>query len=218
MKSVKKRIALLSLCVLLSFFMVCAMWLDNAFSPRTEEGMEQRMARQHMLADFQLVAEGTEFGRVYKSGEELVLFDSFSRLVFYPLEGRAAFFPGTVVFWSPEPEDDPDCRAMELYAYDEVEGAASVELEFWLRDEASEGGEIFEGSYNPQCTEYSDGLAIFLLAQSEPDLREFEAFNALSTGAVFGNAVNGISYRATLRYYDAGGRLLDEVVREMFWR
>ena len=218
MKSVKKRAALLAACLLLSILMVCAMWLDNAFSPRTEEGMEQRRAKQYMLTDFQLVAEGTAFDRVYKSGEELALFDSFSRLVFYPLEGRAAFFPGTVVFWSPESGDDPDCRAMELYAYDEVEGAVRVELEFWLRDEASEGGEIFEATYTPACTGYAEGLATFLLAQSQPDQREFEAFNALSTGAVFGKAVNGISYRATLRYYDAGGKLLDEVVREMFWR
>lgn len=218
MKSVKKRAAVFVLCLLLSLVMIFALWLDNAFSPPSEEGMEQRIARQYMLADFQLVAEGTEFERVYKSGGELVLLDRFSRPVFYPLEGRAAFFPGTVVFWSPEPGDDPDCRAMELYAYDEIEGAASVELEFWLQDEASEGGEVFRAVYTPRCTEYTEGLAIFLLAQSEPDQGEFEAFNTLSTGAVFGNAVNGISYRATLRYYDAQGRLLDEVVREKMWK
>ena len=60
-------------------------------------------------------------------------------------------------------------------------------------------------------------MAIFLLEQSEMSQREYGAFLDLSIGAQFGHVTNGISYRATLRYYDAQGNLLDEVVREEIW-
>jgi len=202
----------IALCLLLAF----ALWVNSGFAPRTDQGRAQRLARRYMLSELEPAGQAPDGGLMYVSGDDLVRFGKFSSLFFYPLEDRAAFFPGDVVFWSPYSEE-PNCRAMELYAYDKVDGASSVELELWLRDEQTQNDRPFEATYTPRCTGYADGLAIVQLEQTELSSKEYAAFEDLSIGALFGDVTNGISYRATLRYYDAEGRLLDEVVREVLW-
>ena len=220
MTNVRKRICrtLLwsGLCVLLIF----ALWVNSGFALPGAESVTRREARRYMLPEPDFLIKGADGESYYMAGDEVISTTENGYIDgFFSLDGGAALTMSPELLWRDFSFMTDAEKIMRLYAVDKVDGAAYVELELWLRRSKAyyyNADEDLERLYYPRCTDYDGTTASFVLDFSDSTALEFGMLQDLRS-VITSDVSDMLSYRATLRYYDAEGNLLDEVVREEIW-
>ncbi len=213
----RKRVMGTAVCLFLCLVLVFLLWVDSGFGQYTLFGSHsyhpERVVRQLMLEKAEEIYR-TEDVRLYDAGKHLLMLESgWPVHALCKFENDAAFlshyFLGPYVFdkeiWLP------------IYAYTRSPDAAYADMALFISSTAlsSDPEKPLQGEYILPSTPCENGIVYFPMSWHSRFVGEDTLINSFRNCVMNGSIVNGIYYRAVLRFYDADGCLISESVFEM---
>ena len=222
----KKRLIRTALLLIASAALLFLAWLEDGMSVYADRAYVNRVARRYMLSDLSPVGGGKNTDYVFDAGERLLFISNNGNFVSArEKQSGCALLPSMSQSWS---WDMDMSKPFYFTAYCDNSSAVSAELELRLRQSSPDGtGEMWERNYfskasvkkgiaslavKTESDEVSDdenyawGLLGFSTSES---YMEYNAFAKLQSWASTGEA-QGLSATATVRFFDAGDRLISE--------
>ena len=215
----KKRAASTALLLFLCFALIFLLWVDGGFGRYSVSGRyslpPERLLRQLMLPDAEEICRPEEGIVLYDTGRHLLLMHT--DIPFYSLcefENGAAFLTSPLSFGPNAFKND---IWLPIYAYTRSPDAAFAEMELFISSTtlSSDPEKPMQGDYLFPSVPCENGVAYFPMSWNEGFVGEESLITSFSNCVMNGSSINGVYYRAALRFYDAEGELISDSMFEL---
>ena len=216
---IRKRALSTVLLLFLCLGLIFLLWVEGSYGRYTISGRysasPDRILRQLMLEEAEELCRPEEDIILYAAGEHLLLLHT--DIPFYSLckfENDTAFLTTSLAF-SPY-KFDKDIW-LPVYACTRSPDAAYAETELFISSAAlsDDPEKPMQGEYLFPRVACEKGVACFPMSWNSRFAGEDTLINSFQNCVINGSSINGIYYRALLRFYDAEGELLSETVFEL---